>query len=157
MTDKQIQTLFAKLDKTNTGFINVEDYRLALKGYATNEAIRDQISQMDEDLDGQVSLEEFRVSMNKAMVPEPTFVFPESVSDIDWFEVFVHYDKDGSGKLSAQELRFMLQDMGRDLEREEVIQIFNDIDRDFDGVISYSEFIQRYGKPSTRGSIDITI
>lgn len=48
---------------------------------------------MDEDLDGQISLEEFRVHMSKALEPEPKFVFPESVIDIDFFEVFVHYDK----------------------------------------------------------------
>lgn len=49
----------------------------------------------------------------------------------------------------------MLQNMGKDLERKEVIQIFNVIDRDFDGVISYFEFIHRYGKPSSGGAIDL--
>ena len=63
--------------------------------------------------------------------------------------------KHGSCKLSAQELRLMLQNMGKDLERKEVIQIFNVIDRDFDGVISYFEFIHRYGKPSSGGAIDL--
>ena len=156
MTDEQLRKLFKKLDKTNTGFINAEDYRKTLQGYSTPEMIRDTILEMDGDLDGKISFQEFKEHMQKSMVPEPEFSF-STLEKIDWFDVFVHYDKDGSGKLSAAELKTMLEEMGRDIQREEVIELFRALDRDFDGVISYAEFSKYYGKPSKGGSIDIKV
>ena len=94
MTDDDIKKLFAKLDKTNTGFINQQDYRMALKGYATDQSIRDTILEMDQNLDGQISLQEFLSHMKKSILPETTFTLPEQAKDIDWFEMFVHFDQD---------------------------------------------------------------
>ena len=157
MTEEQLIDLFQKLDISNTGFITMADYRRTLKGYATEQGIRDTILEMDLDLNGQISLEEFRRHMQTFAQAEPEFSFPESIEDVDWFDVFVEYDKDGSGKLSAQELKILLEDMGKDVQRDNVLQLFREIDRDYDGVISYAEFVQHFGKPVPTESIDIKI
>ena len=66
------EELFNKMDRDGSGYIDAKDYRRVLRGYATNQDIRARILNMDDDLDGQVSFEEFSKAMNTAIVEEPS-------------------------------------------------------------------------------------
>lgn len=157
MTDEQLEMLFHKIDGTRKGFISQQDYHRALKGYAIDKDIRDTILAMDLDLDGKITLAEFTTHMKKALIPEPSFVFSDNLNDIDWFEVFVHFDADGSGTLSAQELKEILEAKGPLLPRETIIEIYTSLDKNFGGSLSYAEFIRHFTKEIPTQNLDITI
>ena len=157
MTEAQIEKLFHKIDATHKGFISQRDYKIALQGYAIDKDIRDTILAMDQDLDGKITLSEFTDHMKKALIPEPSFVFPDNFHDIDWFEVFVHFDTDGSGTLSAQELKEILEAKGPQLPRETIIEIFTSLDKNFDGSLSYAEFIRHFTQGTPTEHLDILV
>jgi len=152
MKEEDLKKLFQKMDKTNSGFIGAEDYRRSLRGYASRREIQQKIHQMDENLDGRISFAEFSKYMSQTITPEPSSDYNNPDGSIDWFSVFVHFDADGSGTLDIQELRQMAVEIGYAAQRQEVIELFENIDTNADGKISYGEFI-RYYAPSTSSRI----
>ncbi|KAL3881039.1 hypothetical protein ACJMK2_033239 [Sinanodonta woodiana] len=58
---------------------------------------------------------------------------------------FEHYDTDGSGTLNARELANALRLTGLNPTDKEVVQILNSVDKDRDGVLSYSEYREIVG------------
>jgi calmodulin len=56
----------------------------------------------------------------------------DSKSEI--LEAFKVFDKDGSGKISASELRSIMTDLGEKLTDEEVSEMIREADKDGDGV-----------------------
>merc|ERR1711936_20869 len=55
---------------------------------------------------------------------------------------FKHLDKDGSGNLDAEELRTILTTMGDSMTEEQVEMFLKMADKNGDGVVDYSEFVQ---------------
>ena len=150
MNEEELKKLFKKMDKTGSGFIEAEDYRRSLRGYASRREIQQKIHQMDDNLDGKISFVEFSKYMSNTIEPETTSNYANPDGSIDWFAVFVHFDEDGSGMLDIQELRKMSVEIGYSTQREEVIALFEKIDTNADGKISYGEFIQHYEPSSSK-------
>jgi len=57
-------------------------------------------------------------------------------------EAFQVFDKDGSGSISAQELRQVMNNLGEGLTDVEVDEIIQEADIDGDGEIDYEEFVR---------------
>ena len=48
--------------------------------------------------------------------------------------------KDGNGFINRQELGYVMENLGENMEKEEIESLINEIDIDGDGQINYEEF-----------------
>ena len=55
--------------------------------------------------------------------------------------MFLVYDKDGDGFISAAELKQTMTDLGQELTDEEVDEMMREADIDGDGQVSFEEFV----------------
>lgn len=152
MPHNPLRALFDKMDRDKSGTIDAHEYRRSLRGYATNESVRAKIMSMDLDLDGRITFEEFAQYMSAGIEEDEAELHREDGSP-DWFALFVHFDHDGSGIISLKELKSLLEEIGRETDREGLIAVIRDIDRDANMEISYSEFIQYFRGPAPKQSL----
>ena len=52
------------------------------------------------------------------------------------------FDSDGSGSISASELRLIMSNLGQNLSDEEIELMIREADIDGDGQIDYEEFVK---------------
>ena len=57
-------------------------------------------------------------------------------------EAFRVFDKDGSGRIAAAEMRHIMSNLGEKLTDEEVDEMIREADVDGDGQINYEEFVK---------------
>ena len=79
--------------------------------------------------------------------PEFLTMIVRNMRDIDTVEdlrqAFNVFDKDGTGKISAAELRHVMSNLGEKLTEEEVDEMLREADVDGDGEINYEgEIVQ---------------
>ena len=55
-------------------------------------------------------------------------------------ERITKYLKDGNGFINRQELGYVMENLGENMEKEEIESLINEIDIDGDGQINYEEF-----------------
>jgi Ca2+-binding EF-hand superfamily protein len=91
------------------------------------------ITELDQDSSGDIDLKEFLTAMQaKTQDPEGEEVIMEA------FKIF---DVDGSGALSHQEMREVLQHLGEKMEDEEITDLIAAVDQNDDGEIQLNEFL----------------
>ena len=56
-------------------------------------------------------------------------------------EAFRVFDQDGDGFISAEELRYLMCNLGEKLSQEEVNEMIAEADTDGDGQVDYREFV----------------
>jgi calcium-dependent protein kinase len=56
-------------------------------------------------------------------------------------QAFQYFDKDGSGTISADELRVCLQSQDQTLTDDEINNMISQVDENQDGMIDYEEFL----------------
>ena len=52
------------------------------------------------------------------------------------------FDKDGNGKISSEELKIVMQNLGERLTDEEINEMIREADNDGDGEGDYEEFVK---------------
>lgn len=57
-------------------------------------------------------------------------------------QMFSHYDKDRSGTIDSNELRSLLQELGRIVSDEDMAMLMKELDKDGNGLLEFSEFLQ---------------
>eukprot|EP00187_Rhodella_violacea_P007085 CAMPEP_0174884934 /NCGR_PEP_ID=MMETSP0167-20121228/345_1 /TAXON_ID=38298 /ORGANISM="Rhodella maculata, Strain CCMP736" /LENGTH=146 /DNA_ID=CAMNT_0016120421 /DNA_START=81 /DNA_END=521 /DNA_ORIENTATION=- len=122
----------------------------------------------DRDADGQIAMEELGTVMRavgqtptnakvKAIVSEyseKSFDFKmfmeimkkhmePAISTDQICEAFKVFDKDGSGKVSAKEIRHILTTVGEKLTEQEADDMLKDANIDSNGLIDYKEFAKK--------------
>ena len=90
------------------------------------------INEIDVDGDGTINFHEFLLLMSRKM--------GAAGEEDELLEAFKIFDRDGNGLISADELKYVLQNLEEDLTDEELRDIIRVADIDGDGQINYQEF-----------------
>jgi Ca2+-binding protein (EF-Hand superfamily) len=131
---KQLADTFRNIDKNGDGKLSkdelLEAYNLTMKREEAVEEVEKIMRQVDVDGSGFIDYTEFVTACAKK----------ETMLSIENLEsTFKAFDSDGSGKITASELRQMLGE-DNDAEDDVWVKLVDEVDTDKDGGISLLEF-----------------
>ena len=131
----ELKDAFVRLDKDGDGSINTKELGTCMRHLGRNpteEELQDMVNEVDADGNGTLDFFEFLNLMTR---------YVRNSTDVEEIkEAFSVFDKDGSGLVSADELRQTLLTMGEQLTSSEVEDIIREVDIDEDGAVNYEEF-----------------
>lgn len=137
-SDEQIDEFkqaFYSFDEDGEGTIGrseLGDLLEALGENLTANEVDEMLAEVDEDGSGQVDFDEFLSMMQKKMSDDQL--------EKDIMDSFALLDKDGSGLISANELKHVVTDFCGKLTDAEVNDLLSEADITGDGLLSYEEF-----------------
>ncbi|KAK4941471.1 hypothetical protein LTR10_018615 [Elasticomyces elasticus] len=140
LSDEEISAyrdVFALFDKDESGTITAQelgDIMRSLGQTPTDSELQDMINEVDVDNSGAIDFDEF-LKMMSTTVRAQDFAQETRAA----FDVF---DKDGSGTISADELRQVMKSLGENLTDAEIEEMIREADKDRNGTIDYEEFVQ---------------
>ena len=140
LTDEQIaefKEAFQIFDKDGDGSITTKELGTVMRSLGQNpsdDEIRQMIIDVDEDKSETIDFKEFLGLMAKKM--------KENDSEDELIEAFKVFDRDGNGKISAHELRYVMLSSGEDLIEQDIQEMVLEADTDGDGFIDYEEFVR---------------
>ncbi|CAM8986963.1 unnamed protein product [Rhodiola kirilowii] len=130
---KGLKSMFANMDTDNSGTITYEELKTGLTqlGSKLSEAeVKQLMEAADVDGNGSIDYIEFITA---------TMHRHELERDEHLYTAFQHFDKDGSGFITRDELEIAMQDYGIGDEAT-IKEIIDEVDSDNDGKINYEEF-----------------
>eukprot|EP00005_Dracoamoeba_jomungandri_P001875 CAMPEP_0174257642 /NCGR_PEP_ID=MMETSP0439-20130205/6752_1 /TAXON_ID=0 /ORGANISM="Stereomyxa ramosa, Strain Chinc5" /LENGTH=148 /DNA_ID=CAMNT_0015340815 /DNA_START=80 /DNA_END=526 /DNA_ORIENTATION=- len=133
----EFKEAFSLFDKDGDGQITCHELGTVMRSLGQNPTqagLKDMIQEVDVDGDGKIDFAEFLTMMARKM--------QDSEGENEIREAFKVFDKDGSGFISAAELRHVMTNLGEKLTDEEVDEMLREADVDKDGQILYEEFVK---------------
>jgi calmodulin len=133
----ECREVFDLFDKDKDGSITTKelgDVMRALGANPTNTELQEMIAEVDKDNSGKIEFNEFLDLFARKMKDPDT--------EEDLIEAFKIFDKDGSGNISASELRHVMTTLGEKLTEEEADEMIREADTNGDGYIDYVEFVK---------------
>jgi len=97
------------------------------------EQLKKIMKQIDEDGDGNLSLDEFVKMMQSWNTNNSDY-------ETQLKEAFDVFDKDGDGTITAKELNTVLQGLGMPVDKGVIDLMIEDVDQDGNGEIDFAEF-----------------
>lgn len=139
----ELEETFKLLDRNNDGYLTVQELGEAMRAMAqhpTEYEIQELVKKPEgEEGPALTDFDTFLTIMAKRLsVPE---------AEDQLLEAFKVFDKEGTGVLSAADLRKIVTTMGEKLTDEEVEELIREADDDGDGQINYQEFTQMLTSP----------
>eukprot|EP01115_Flamella_aegyptia_P002558 TRINITY_DN136648_c0_g1_i1.p1 TRINITY_DN136648_c0_g1~~TRINITY_DN136648_c0_g1_i1.p1 ORF type:complete len:152 (+),score=64.12 TRINITY_DN136648_c0_g1_i1:68-523(+) len=140
LTEEQIQELkeaFQLFDRDGDGLITSKELGTVMKSLGQNpseQELHDMIHEVDANGNGMIDFPEFLEMMSNKMSKEG--------QEEELREAFKVFDQDGSGYISAAELKNVMRQIGEKLTNEEIDDMMREADLDGDGQISFQEFLQ---------------
>lgn len=140
LTEEQIaefKEAFQIFDKDGDGSITTKELGTVMRSLGQNpsdEEVRQMIEEVDEDKSETIDFKEFLGLMARKM--------KETDAEDELLEAFKVFDKDGNGKISAHELRYVMLSSGEDLTEQDIQEMVMEADIDGDGFIDYQEFVK---------------
>ncbi|KAI4338907.1 hypothetical protein MLD38_023914 [Melastoma candidum] len=132
---EEIKDMFKKMDADDDGIVSVEDMKAGLKNFCSQLAeseLQMLIEAVDMNGKGTLDYGEFvAVSLH----------LQRMANDEHLRKAFSYFDKDGNGYIMPEELREALTEDGADDCYDIANDIFQEVDTDKDGRISYEEFV----------------
>ena len=132
-----LTVMFQGMDKDGSGLISLDEMRKSLRNQGATLGQREVmqiIDAMDLDANCNIDLKEFTASCLYKVAQQ----LSEKERKEGLAKAFTHFDLDGSGTISTEELRSVLKaHVMRDGELEEILK---ECDKDHDSTISLSEF-----------------
>eukprot|EP00536_Pseudo-nitzschia_multiseries_P002086 jgi/Psemu1/235350/estExt_Genewise1.C_280011 len=132
----EFKEAFSLFDKDGDGTIDSEELGGILRSLGnqpTEEEIEDMMREADTDGNGTIDFAEFVEMM-------PTQERDDDAEE-EMLEAFRVFDTDGNGSITAEELRQIFINLGEKLTDEEISDMINEADKDGDGEINYTEFV----------------
>ncbi|KAL0233448.1 hypothetical protein PCE1_001963 [Barthelona sp. PCE] len=133
----EFKEAFSLFDKNNDGSISISELSVVMRALGQNPSnaeLRDMINEIDADGNGTIDFPEFLAMMSHKMA--------ENDSEDAVREAFRVFDKDNNGVISADELRFVMCQLGEKLSPNEIDEMISEADSNGDGKISYDEFVR---------------
>ena len=131
-----LKQVFSWIDKDKNGSVEPDEIAEVLQKFGfqlSKDEISDIMADLDKNGDGVMDFEEFATLMDRRMS------INSHRSEIhDTFKVF---DKDQDGKISFQDLKETLQQLGEDVTDNDVRDMIKEFDFKKDGVIDLEEFM----------------
>uniref|UniRef100_K1R028 Sulfhydryl light chain n=1 Tax=Magallana gigas TaxID=29159 RepID=K1R028_MAGGI len=130
-----IKSAFNLFDKDSSGFIDAAELKTVLqtlKQNPTDKDVEDMIAELDKNGNKKIEYDEFEKFM------ADKFKSPDEAEE-EMRNAFKIFDKDGSGKIDAKELRHAMKSLGETMTDEEVDEMIKAADQDSDGKVDYSE------------------
>ena len=146
---KTTKELFDEIDTDGSGILSIDELKALLTNAGggrplSEDELQEIVAQFDANGDGQISYSEFLAMWADDVDPTPPPPPPPPPSSIpaSVAEAFLVFDKDGSGALSADEMRAVLKraDGGAPLSDKEINKIIEKFDTNGDGELQIEEF-----------------
>eukprot|EP00173_Palmaria_palmata_P002152 Plantae.Rhodophyta-Palmaria_palmata.ctg23364.p1 GENE.Plantae.Rhodophyta-Palmaria_palmata.ctg23364~~Plantae.Rhodophyta-Palmaria_palmata.ctg23364.p1 ORF type:complete len:154 (-),score=39.04 Plantae.Rhodophyta-Palmaria_palmata.ctg23364:154-615(-) len=131
---------FNVFDKNGDGDISLNELGSVLRSLGqkpTKKSVRLMIKKVDADGSGTIDFDEFLTLMAAKLKHQDL--------RSEMLKSFKLFDKDGSGKISANELEAVLRGFGQSLTPEEIEDTLREADKNNDGEIDIQEFIEMMG------------
>ncbi|XP_054784573.1 calcium-dependent protein kinase 13 [Prosopis cineraria] len=132
---EDIKEMFKKMDSDNDGIVSVEDLKAGFQNFGSQLAeseVQSLIEAVNTNGKGTLDYGEFvAVSLH----------LKRMANDEHLHKAFSYFDKDGNGYIEPDELRDALTEDGADDCTVVANDIFQEVDTDKDGRISYDEFV----------------
>ncbi|XP_059044870.1 uncharacterized protein LOC131840698 isoform X2 [Achroia grisella] len=135
--ENDLRRAFNLLDYSGEGKIKSADFRVAIKalGYEpTKEELQHMINAVDKGDTGKLSFENFQTAIMRKVMSQD--------SDGDIMKSFRLFDTDDTGFISFENIKHVTHILGTYLTDEEIEEMIDDADKDFDGFISVEEFMK---------------
>ena len=133
----EFKEAFQIFDKDGDGSITTKELGTVMRSLGQNpsdEEVRQMIEEVDEDKSETIDFKEFLGLMARKM--------KETDAEDELLEAFKVFDRDGNGKISAHELRYVMLSSGEDLTEQDIQEMVMEADIDGDGFIDYQEFVK---------------
>ncbi|KAK7256908.1 hypothetical protein RIF29_30483 [Crotalaria pallida] len=132
---EDIKDMFKKMDSDNDGIISIEELKAGLQNFESQLA-ESEVKMLLEAVDGN----------GKGALDCGEFVavflhLKRMANDEHLHRAFSYFDKDGNGYIEPDELRNSLMEDGAEDCTDVANDIFQEVDTDKDGLISYEEFV----------------
>merc|ERR1711959_889919 len=132
---EEIREAFGLFDADASGMIDVRELKAAMRALGfevKNEELKKMVSDVDNDGNGTIEFSEFLQMMTGKMGEK------DSREDIE--KVFKLFDNDSTNKISFRNLARVAEELGENIDDEELQDMINQADRDGDGEINCDEF-----------------
>ena len=131
-----ISDIFDMFDKNENGTIQASELHSVLESLgrsSTDDDVNQFLMKLDVNENGVISKDEFISAVDEI------YSFPQSTVD-EVVQAFQIFDINGSGKITVDEMKTILLKFTNEFNEDDVNAIFELIDVDQDGKVSYAEF-----------------
>ncbi|KAH9672991.1 calcium-dependent protein kinase 13 [Citrus sinensis] len=132
---EDIKEMFKKIDSDNDGVVSTDELKAGLRNFGSQLAeseVQMLIEAVDTNGKGTLDYGEFLAVL---------LHLRRMANDEHLHKAFSYFDKDGNGYIEPNELRDALMEDGADDCTDVANDIFQEVDTDKDGLISYDEFV----------------
>merc|ERR1711865_980046 len=133
---QEIKEAFDLFDTDGSGNIDIKELTVAMKALGCEPKpgeIEKMISDVDDDGGGEIGFDEFlKMMTHKILNKDPKD---------DMLKAFKLFDDDQTGSVSFKNLKRVAKETGQTLTDDELQEMFDDADRDGDGVLNEEEFL----------------
>ena len=133
-----ISDIFDMFDKNENGTIQASELHSVLESLgrnSTDDDVNQFLMKLDVNENGVISKDEFISAVDEI------YSFPQSTVD-EVVQAFQIFDINGSGKITVDEMKTILLKFTNEFNEDDVNAIFELIDVDQDGKVSYAEFAE---------------
>merc|ERR1712244_34166 len=133
--NRELKEAFELFDTDSSGTIDMKELRAAMKalGYdAQKEELKKIRFELDKDIGDEINFDEFLEIMTGRICKADTR------EDID--KIFRLFDEDNTGYITLRNLKKICQELGEDINDEELKEMIEEADKDGDGVVSTDDF-----------------